>query len=202
MEFTFTSFQGSRSLSTGDLLTVVRDTKRAFDEMNEPVVVLDDSTSRPVEIDFRSPLESILATLPVTETTPPDSPERRRPGRPKLGVIPREVTLLPRHWEWLGAQPGGASIALRKLVEAASRDPQGIDRIRRARESCYRFMSHMAGDEPGFEEATRALYRGDRETFEALVRVWPADFAAHARRLAAPSFAPTATQAAESPAVG
>jgi hypothetical protein len=194
MESTFTSFQGSRSLVTGDLPAVVRETKRAFDEMNEPVVVLDDATSRPVEIDFRGPLESILATLPVKGIVPPESPERRGPGRPKLGVIPREVTLLPRHWEWLSAQPGGASIALRKLVEAASRDLQGTDRIRRARESCYRFMSHMAGDEPGFEEATRALYRGDRETFEALVRVWPADFAAHARRLARPSFTNEETQ--------
>jgi hypothetical protein len=202
MNSTFTSFQGNRSLATGDLATVVRETKRALVEKNEPVVIFDDATSRPVEIDFRLPLESILASLPGDGTPSTEAPGRRGPGRPKLGVVPREVTLLPRHWEWLAAQPGGASIALRKLVEAASRDLHGLDRIRRARESCYRFMSHMVGDEPGFEEATRALYRGDRKTFETLVQAWPPDFAAHARRLAEPSFAPASTEVAESPAAG
>jgi hypothetical protein len=113
----------------------------------------------------------------------------RGPGRPKLGVVAREVTLLPRHWEWLGRQPGGASVALRKLVEDARRANGGKDRIREAREAAYRFMSAMAGNEPGFEEATRALFAGARGAFEANVAGWPHDVKAHARRLAEPSFA-------------
>ena len=112
----------------------------------------------------------------------------RKPGRPKLGVVPREVTLLPRHWEWLAAQPGGASVALRKLVEHASRANQSQDRIRKSRESAYRFMTAMAGNDPGFEEALRALFAGNHERFEQEIAEWPRDIQAHARKLAAPSF--------------
>lgn len=179
-------------MAAGLLDEVVRRAKQAFDHEAEPVIVLDDSTSHPLEIDFRTDVEAILRILEnrrLLSGPAAEPPEKRGPGRPKLGVLPREVTLLPRHWTWLAGQPGGASVALRKLVEAAMRDPSGADRIRRARESCYRFMSHLVGDEVGFEEAARALFRGDREGFESLTRSWPSDFAAHARRLAAESFA-------------
>ena len=115
-----------------------------------------------------------------------------RPGRAvlakALGVVAREVTLLPRHWEWLAHQPGGASVALRKLVEAARRDPGGKDRVRQAREAAYRFMSALAGNEAGFEEAARALFAGRRVDFETHVGRWPKDVREHAVRLAAPSF--------------
>lgn len=111
---------------------------------------------------------------------------RRRPrrgrGRPKLGVVAREVTLLPRHWEWLAAQPGGASVALRKLVEEARRSQSG--RARQAQERAYHFMNAMAGDLPGFEEATRALFAGDREGFAERIAGWPTDVREHAAWLA------------------
>ena len=97
----------------------------------------------------------------------------------------REVTLLPRHWEWLSAQPGGASVALRKLVEHARIAGQGSDRKRRAQESCYRFLSAMAGNEANFEEATRALFAGRRARFDEMTEPWPKDVRDHARRLAA-----------------
>ena len=116
------------------------------------------------------------------EPAPSDS---RRPGRPRLGVVAREVTLLPRHWEWLAAQPGGASVALRKLVEHARLSGQDRGRRRRAQESCYRFLSAMAGNEANFEEATRALFAGRRARFDELVEPWPKDVRDHARRLAA-----------------
>jgi hypothetical protein len=111
-----------------------------------------------------------------------DAPPKK-PGRPKLGVVAREVTLLPRHWEWLADQPGGASVALRKLVEHARKANAGVDRRRRAQEAAYRFLSAMAGDEPGFEEATRALFAGRREDFEANMALWPEDVREHARKL-------------------
>ena len=111
------------------------------------------------------------------------------PGRPRLGVVAREVTLLPRHWDWLNDQPGGASAALRRLVDQARKANAGRDRIRRAQEATYRFMSAMAGDEPGFEEATRALFAGRPAVFDALTDAWPPDVRDHSRKLAAPAFA-------------
>jgi hypothetical protein len=109
----------------------------------------------------------------------------RGPGRPKLGVVAREVTLLPRHWEWLNAQPGGASVALRKLVEEARRQNGEKDRVRRARETAYRFMAAMAGNYESFEEAARALFAGDRPRFATMIAAWPQDIRDHATKLAA-----------------
>jgi len=113
-------------------------------------------------------------------------PETARggPGRPKLGVVAREVTLLPRHWQWLSSQPEGASVVLRKLVEEARRANAGKDGVRRSQEAASRFMSVMAGDAPGFEEAARALFAGDAERFDQRVEGWPADLRDHAGTLA------------------
>jgi hypothetical protein len=104
---------------------------------------------------------------------------RRGPGRPRLGVVGREVTLLPRQWDWLAAQPGGASVALRKLVEAARKADQSPQRIRRTQDTAYRFMHALSGDLPGFEEATRALYRWDLPELERLTGSWPRDVRDH-----------------------
>ena len=112
----------------------------------------------------------------------------RGPGRPRLGVVAREVTLLPRHWDWLAIQPGGASVALRKLVEVARRDSETRDRVRQASAVAYRFMSTIAGHEAGFEEASRALFAGDQAGFEALIAGWPVDVRHHLKRLAADAF--------------
>jgi hypothetical protein len=128
-----------------------------------------------------------LARLPGTTVLyDTRSPEHRGPGRPKLGVTPREVTLLPRHWDWLGRQPGGASVALRKLVEAAARDPRAIRH--EARDAAYRFASALAGNEPGFEEAMRALYAGKRKRFRRQIESWPPDVREHLEKMAAPVF--------------
>jgi hypothetical protein len=103
--------------------------------------------------------------------------------------VAREVTLLPRHWEWLNAQPGGASVALRRLVENARRDTAEGDRIRRSQEAAFRFITAIAGNEPGYEEACRALFRRDQNAFEARIVAWPADIADYTRGLAADAFA-------------
>jgi hypothetical protein len=103
-------------------------------------------------------------------------------------VVGREVTLLPRHWEWLASQPGGASVTLRRLVEAARRNEAGHDRVREQQESVYRFMTHLAGDAPGYEEAVRALYARNAGAFETHTASWPNDVREHARALAAPVF--------------
>ena len=114
----------------------------------------------------------------------PRTGEPRGRGRPKLGVVAREVTLLPRHWDWLAAQPGGASVALRKLVDEARRASGDKDRSAQARDAAYHFMSAMAGNLPQFEEASRALFADDRRRFTGLIADWPADIRDHIVKLA------------------
>jgi len=182
-----TAFEGTRRIACGELSDVALKTKEVIDRgPHAPVLIFDDRTSEVVEVDFRGTAAQILKRLPRPAPEAPESdPDTPRgPGRPRLGVVAREVTLLPRHWEWLNRQPGGASVALRKLVEHARKANEGRDRIRLARESAYRFISAMAGNEPGFEEAARALFAGSRDRFEEHSRPWPADVRAHARKLA------------------
>lgn len=138
------------------------------------ILVFDDATGAQCDVDFRD--------APIAAPLTPEPPRGR--GRPKLGVTAREVTLLPRHWDWLAAQPGGASVALRKLVEKASRDSVEIDRLRQAREAAHRFLTAIAGDYPGYEEATRALFAHDRGGFEQKTAAWPRDIRDYAVRLA------------------
>ena len=162
-----TAFAGHRRIASGSPREMVGAVKAAV-EAGESVLVFDDADARPVEFDLRGDLEAVLARLAPTVEGP-----KRGPGRPKLGVTAREVTLLPRHWDWLAGQPGGASVALRKLVEASLREADGPDRVRKSREAAYRFMTAVAGDLPGYEEATRRLFAGDAAGFEAAVAGWP-----------------------------
>lgn len=177
------AFIGDECVARGPITEVARATKERLGTAETTVLIFDATTSRPVEIDFRGTVEDVVARL---TPQPADAPRGR--GRPKLGVVGKEVTLLPRHWEWLDAQPGGASPTLRKLVEAARKESAATQPAREARDSAYRFMLAMAGDEPGFEEATRALYAGRRDEFDALIEMWPCDVRDHAHELAAPSF--------------
>ncbi|MCC2670399.1 MAG: hypothetical protein K0Q72_2870 [Armatimonadetes bacterium] len=180
-----TAFAGERRIATGELLQVALATRAALEQgETAPVLIFDDVTSHRVEVDLRGTAEEVADRLQAAEPAAVAEPDAARgPGRPKLGVVAREVTLLPRHWEWLSEQPGGASVALRKLVEEARRTNEGRDRARRAQESAYRFMSVMAGNLPGFEEASRALFAGNIEGFKAVVEAWPEDIRAHLERL-------------------
>jgi hypothetical protein len=155
-------------------------------------------TGGPIDLDFRGTVDDVLARLPDTSAplTTEDAavPAARGPGRPKLGVVAREVTLLPRHWDWLAQQSGGASVALRRLVEEARRANKDKDRVRHAQESAYRFIAAMAENKPHYEEVARALFAGDAERFEASTASWPVDVRDHARRLAAAAFEPAASR--------
>jgi hypothetical protein len=174
-----TAFAGTKQIASGELAEVALKAKRAIDR-GRPVLVFDDSTGEVIDLDFRA--------IPPAAPAHPDTDAPRGPGRPKLGVVGHEVTLLPRHWEWLNSQPGGASVALRKLVEEARRANAEKDGIRLAQEAAYRFMSAMAGNEPGYEEALRALFGGKREGFEVRMAAWPADVREYARKLAEGAF--------------
>lgn len=201
-----TAFEGSQRIAIGALNDVAPVAKRAVDKWaasNAPLAVLifNDATSEVIELDWRgSPdefavrlaaqaagLEALAIDQPVEEASSP-STSPRGPGRPRLGVVAREVTLLPRHWEWLGTQSGGASVALRKLVEDASRAAGVQDRVRQCRAVGYKFMSTMAGHEPGFEEASRALFAGDQAGLDARIADWPVDVQSHLRRVLADAF--------------
>ncbi len=181
------AFDGPRRVAAGPLGAVALAAKAAIDA-NEAaqILIFDSTTSEPVEVDLRGSAEDIAARL-ASGADPAERHDRRGPGRPRLGVVAREVTLLPRHWDWLRGQPGGASVALRKLVEAASRTSGKRDAEREAREAAYRFMSAMAGNEAGFEEAARALFAGNRERFVACAASWPPDIRDHATALAFPA---------------
>lgn len=178
-----TAFSGSKQIASGELLEVARAARAVLDADDDAqVLIFDDHTSQVIEVDFRGTAEDVVQRLARTGAAPA---ETRSPGRPKLGVVAREVTLLPRHWDWLAMQPGGASVTLRKLVEQARHDHQDKDRLRQAQESAYRFMSAMAGNFPDFEEAARALFAGDKVRFENLIRPWPSGVREHAFKLAA-----------------
>lgn len=192
MPQTFAAFAGNRLIASGDLSSVVLDARAAaLADHSIPVLIFDDVTSRLAEVNLQGKPEDLqdrIAQIQASDAlcAEPEAPSQgaRGPGRPKLGVVAREVTLLPRHWDWLATQPGGASVALRKLVEEARRTNQGKDLLRAAQEAAYRFMTTMAGNEPGFEEASRALFAGDRSRFERFIGPWPTDVAAHVQRLA------------------
>jgi hypothetical protein len=189
MTSNFTAFHGQRRLASGPLPEVALAVRRAEGKATEAILIFSDATGRAIDLDVRGKDEEVLARLPETaeanpvpEPAPPDEPRGR--GRPKLGVVAREVTLLPRHWDWLNGQPGGASVALRKLVEAARRANGDRDRHRAARDAAYHFMSAMAGNLPHFEEASRLLFADDSSGFAGRIADWPADIRDHIVKLA------------------
>ena len=184
---TCTAFNGKTSITSGSLKDVATRVKEIIDrEPAADVLIFSDLTGGVIDVDYRGTAGEVARRIEASgaQAAPP-----RGPGRPKLGVVAREVTLLPRHWEWLATQPGGASVALRRLVEDARRANAGKDRVRGSQAAAYKFMSAMAGNEPGFEEATRALFAGTLARFDALVEGWPVDVRTHARRLATGAFA-------------
>ena len=185
-----TAFDGNRRLAAGALPDVARKVKYALEGgATGPVFIFDDSTGRVIDLDTRGTADDVVARLEA-DSMP------RGPGRPKLGVVAREVTLLPRHWDWLNSQPGGASVALRKLVETARRANGDQDRRRAAQEAAHRFLSAMAGNAAGYEEALRALYADDRRRFADLAAAWPEDVRDHAIKLAFADLEPSASPAA------
>jgi len=185
---TCTAFAGHRCLASGSLTQVARKVKAVSDQDEEqPILVFDDRTGESIELDLRGTLKDVVERIGRLEksgaTIAQEKPQNRGPGRPKLGVIPREVTLLPGQWDWLDEQPGGASAALRRLIYDAKLSGQKKDHARQAQEAVYRFMTTMAGNFSDFEEALRAFYRRDHDRFGMLVKKWPKDVRRHLKKL-------------------
>jgi uncharacterized protein len=177
-----TVFRGTSRFASGPLAEVAAALQTAPQDVL--LQVFDDATGRPIDIDTRGTIEEVITRLIPLPAHDEGASEPRGRGRPKLGVVAREITLLPRHWDWLNSQSGGASVALRKLVEEARRVSGDRDRIRYAQEAAYHFMSAIAGNLPGFEEASRALFAYDRRRFGDLIAAWPEDIRDHVVKLA------------------
>ncbi len=187
-----TAFAGDRRIASGDLQSVAVAGKTALDRGDvREIRVFDDDTGRTVELDLIGTVADVAERYRDREASGSSEDahgKRRGPGRPKLGVVAKEVTLLPRHWAWLQAQRGSASATLRRLVDQARREHEQRDRVRRAQDATYRFMHAVGGNLPGFEEAVRALYSGARSRFDEMTSEWPQDLRAHSRRLAQDAF--------------
>jgi hypothetical protein len=182
------AFDGSKKITSGTLLEVAGKVKQYLQKESEAsVLIFDSQSSAPIEINFRGSMENVLKRL-KEETGAESSSKPAGPGRPKLGVVSREVSLLPRHWDWLALQPGGASNALRRLVEEAKKQNVEKDRVRQSQEATYKFMHSMAGNLKHYEEAMRALYVKNKSLFETLIHDWPKDIRHHIKALAGPAF--------------
>ncbi|MHB8812761.1 MAG: DUF2239 family protein [Steroidobacteraceae bacterium] len=196
-----TAFEGSRRLLSGPLIEVALAVKTAIEKgSSNPFLVFDDATGRVIDLDLRGTKADIIERLSRpprsivgryapdrtnrSQNDEEDASEPRRRGRPKLGVVAREVTLLPRQWEWLATQPGGASAALRRLVDEAKRNGIPLQQRRAAQEAAYQFMLAIAGDLPGYEEATRALFADNHSRLAQWMADWPKDVREHVLRLA------------------
>lgn len=188
-----TAFVGRKSIAKGTLQHVVAIIKDTLNDKEfAQLLIFDDFTGKPIDIDFRGKTAEVLQRLSSQAGHAPDVEESEQPtrrvGRPKLGVVSGEVTLLPRHWDWLKSQPGGASVTLRKLVDEARRSGKNESKVCAAQEASYRFMTAMAGDSPQYEEALRALYAGNQDRFYQLIDDWTPDIRDHIKTLAENAF--------------
>ena len=179
---TYSAFIGNTLIASGSLEKMLSGIKPEFDrDPGALFLIFEDESGRQVDFDLRGPLSEVLSRA-VPE------PPKSGPGRPKLGVVSREISLLPRHWEWLEQQPNGASAALRRLVDEARNREGDEAQSRQAREGIGRFMTAMGGNLPGYEAACRALYAVDRSEFDELIRGWPRDIQAFIQRNAGRAF--------------
>lgn len=176
-EGTYTTFVGEKRIAAGILPEILPELKRQFDEDQSTMfLTFEDESGKQLDFNLRGTIGEVMARVATT-------PQRTGPGRPRLGVTAREITLLPRHWEWLEEQPRGASAAIRRLIDEARKSEPDTSRKQRAAFAAGRFLSAMAGNYPGYEEATRALYAGDAAQFANLIGSWPTDVREYALRL-------------------
>lgn len=186
----YTAFDGNRLVARGALTDVITHVKKSMGKaVNAPVLIFNDETGRAMDFNFHGTEKDVRKRLEVFVQAERQT-ESTGPGRPKLGVVSREVSLLPRHWEWLATQSGGASATLRRLVDEAKAKSLGGNRAKQAQERAHKVMTALAGDFEGYEEALRALYRKDEKLFLAKIASWPRDVRVHTTELAGAAFTP------------
>ncbi len=184
---TYTAFEGEKVLASGNLEEVALEIKRRLKKSpSASVLIFSDSTGKEMDLDLSGSESDVLERLKVFMPIAESVPSSTGPGRPKLGVVAREVSLLPRHWEWLSTQNGGASATIRRLIEDARKDSSGKERVKSAQERAYKVMSVLAGNLPHYEEALRALYAKDKRKYLSLIGDWPSDIRSYSKDLAKP----------------
>ena len=185
---TYTAFDGTTRLFRGTFQEVVLKVKERLGRAeNSSVLIFSNNTGKTMDFNFQGNVKDTLKRLEKFVSTQEPGPISG-PGRPKLGVISREVSLLPRHWEWLASQPSGASATIRKLIEEAKKRSSTRNSVKQVQERVYRFMSVIVGDMKGYEEALRALYKADRKNFLLHIQDWPTDVRTHVIEMAKPVF--------------
>jgi hypothetical protein len=186
-ERNYTAFMGERQIVSGEIKKMLLVTKSFIDRNKDAqVLIFDDQTGRQVDFDFRGTPDDVLARIsehPLFKTDIGSEKREIGPGRPKLGVVCREVSLLPRHWDWLEEQPGGISASIRKLVDEARKREPDKEKARNMRNAASRIMTVLAGNLPGYEEASRALFSGNTEKFENQICDWPQDICGYLQRI-------------------
>lgn len=186
---TYTAFDGAQLFGHGLLSEIVLKIKKQLGKSeNSSILIFSDTTGKIIDFNFQGTQADVLKRLDVFVSDKTSLDNISGPGRPKLGVISREISLLPAHWEWLATQPGGSSAVLRKLVDEAKKKSSGTISIKQVQERVYRFATAMAGDFPGFEEVQRSLYRKDEEQFLKHMENWPIDIRNYIKDLAKPIF--------------
>jgi uncharacterized protein len=187
--FNYTAFDGFNIISQGRIEEVALEVRQHLKLNREArLLIFSDFSGKQMDFDLSGSEKDILERLKIFKT-PELTLSQSGPGRPKLGVVPREISLLPSHWEWLSTQPGGASSTIRRLVdEKLKLPPTGKDKSKQAQETVYTFLNAIAGDLPHFEEALRFLYRKDKKKFKEIIASWPADLVKHTMTLASDVF--------------
>lgn len=167
-----TAFEGSRRIASGDPTSVANAVRETINKgQSASVLVFGNQTGVQIDLNLREEPRPSAADQSNSESPS----EQRSAGRPRLGVVAREVTLLPRHWEWLNRQRGGASAALRRLVDEARKGSESTETRQAARDAIYRFMTAISGNSPGYEEALRNLFSGNLSGFQQATAAWPSD---------------------------
>lgn len=184
-ELTYAAFKKEKLIAEGDLKKVILKTKRELMRSPESaILIFSNETGKTMDFNFQGSENEVLSRLEVfLEPKIEIDPKEKKVGRPSLGVISREVSLLPKHWEWLACQSGGASAEIRRLVEKAMKQTQAASTVKMAQEKTFRFLNTIAGNFPNFEEAIRSLYRRDLNAFEQIIKFWPVDIKDHALHL-------------------
>ncbi len=185
-----TAFSEHQKIASGDAAAVALQVKKFLSKnRGSRLLVFEDLTGHQIEFDLRGTEKEILTRL--QESSQEESGDKAGPGRPKLGVVSREISLLPAHWDWLSLQPGGASAALRKLVHEAKKQNSVQDQVRQSQNASHKFMTAIAGNLPQYEEALRALYAQNKTVFESLIGSWPKDIREYLKKTAKPALTQT-----------
>lgn len=181
----YTAFEDTKLIICGSLDEVALKIKKRLKlKPSASILIFSDSTGKEMDLDLRGSEAEILDRLKVFITTSMhEQPVSTGPGRPKLGVVPREVSLLPRHWEWLATQSGGASSTLRRLVDEARKNSSAKEQTKESQERTHKFMTALAGDLKNYEEALRALYAKDKKAFFSFIKEWPDDIKEYIKKL-------------------